>query len=403
MFWFELWREYRLSIAELYSLFPEMEIVYSDEKILLADRIDENDILNNKSNLWWIIKIFNISPSPFNNQDNEKIYDEIVLNFWNEKKNNYAINFFWKTKINQKDYLLKAKKHFQKAGFSSRFVNQDFWNIKSYLVWKEKLLVNSTDFNLIFIKNSIYFWNTIFVQDIDSYSKRDFWKTRDMLVWMLPPKLAQIMINLSKDRRLEKKILDKNFVVYDPFCWLWTILLESIISWNKEVYWSDLSNEMVWASNKNIEYIKSEFKNNLSKYDIVKFDAKDIEKSQILKNNKIDVIVSEWYLWEIFTKTTVSFDNVKIQRQNLLQIYESFFSWLKESWFEWVIVISFPFWEIKWKYNYFEEIYELLKKYCVIQDLLPKEIGLISRSWSLMYKRPEQIVWREIFKLKIKQ
>jgi len=258
MFWFELWREYKLSIAEIYSLYPEMEIVYFDEKILVADNIDEEKLFNIAPNMWWTIKIFkmtkqlsswtwfrinkNIRKSFNDSEINSElqlseIYNEIMSKFTHDRKNNYAINFYWNTRLNQKDYLLKAKKYFQKNEFSSRFVNSDFQNIKSYLVTKEKLLENKTDFNLIFIGDSIYIWYTVFVQDIDSYSKRDFWKTRDMIVWMLPPKLAQMMINFSRSNKkpptpLSQGVIDsENQVIYDPFCGLWTVLLESIIAW----------------------------------------------------------------------------------------------------------------------------------------------------------------------------
>lgn len=44
---------------------------------------------------------------------------------------------------------------------------------------------------------SAYFGVTIAYQDVDAYAQRDMDKTRDMGVGMLPPKLAQMMINLS--------------------------------------------------------------------------------------------------------------------------------------------------------------------------------------------------------------
>lgn len=392
MFWFELWREYRLSIAEIYSLFPEMEIVYFDEKVLIIDNIDDEKLMNVVSKMWWCIKIIKMQNTEYKIQNNEEIFGNLSDNFTTERKNNYAINFYWKTKVNQKDFLLKAKKYFQKAWFSSRFVNSDFNNIKSYQIIKEKLITSKTDFNIVFTSNTIFVWTTFFVQDIDNYTKRDFGKTRDMIVGMLPPKLAQIMLNLSSW-----------VIIYDPFCGLWTVLLESIISWNTEVYWSDISQEMVKTSIKNIEFTKDEFKNNIKKFEVIELDAKNIALSKIFKLAKIDAIVSEWFLWEIFWKSNIDLDKVKVQRQRLASIYEKFFYWLKSLNFTWNIVISFPFWEIKWKYNYFEEIYDILYKYCKIQDLLPRNIDLkVSKSWSLLYKRPDQTVWREIFKLRIK-
>lgn len=390
MFAFELWREYRLSIAEIYALFPEMEIIYVDEKILLVDNINEDWLIKITPKMWWTIKIIKcLSDKSY---DLSEINDLMISLFTDERKTNYAVNFYWKTKANQKDFLLKSKKYFAKSWLSTRFVNQDFQNIKSYLVAKEKLIETKTDFNIFFTPLDTFVWSTIFVQDIDSYAKRDFWKTRDMQVGMLPPKLAQMMINIWWWKS-----------IYDPFCWLWTILLESIISWNNEVYWSDISEDMIKSTKKNIDFIKDEFNTDLKTSEVIKLDAKDIANSPILNNNKIDSIVTEWYLWEIFWKHSIDIDKVKNQRLILANIYTSFFSWLKKVWFTWNIVISFPFWEIKWKYNYFEEIYDILNKYCQTQNLLPNWTSFTpSKSWSLLYKRPNQTVWREIFKLKIK-
>jgi len=67
-------------------------------------------------------------------------------------------------------------------------------------------------------------------------------------------------------------------------------------------------------------------------------------------------------------------------------------------------VISFPFWEIRGKYYYFDEIYEVIKKHAKKLSLLPKLDDIKhTRSGSLLYKRADQVVGREIFKLKIKK
>ena len=63
-----------------------------------------------------------------------------------------------------------------------------------------------TDFNFIFAEDKTFFGHTIFVQDIYGYSNRDYGKLRDMNIGMLPPKLAQMMINLSSGTK-----------IYDPF------------------------------------------------------------------------------------------------------------------------------------------------------------------------------------------
>ena len=130
-------------------------------------------------------------------------------------------------------------------------------------------------------------------------------------------------------------------------------------------------------------------------------NAKFIEESEYL--NKADVIISEWYLWEVMTKNNISKDRIDKQIESLSKTYEAYFAWLKKMNFKWNIVMCFPFWEIKWKYFYFDEIYKILEKYCNTESLLSDDIDLYStKAWSLLYKRPAQLVWREIFKLTIK-
>jgi len=52
---------------------------------------------------------------------------------------------------------------------------------------------------------------------------------------------------------------------------------------------------------------------------------------------------------------------------------------------------------------YFEEIYDIINKYSLVQKLLPENIEFSeTKSGSLLYKRDSQLVGREIFSLKIK-
>jgi len=55
--------------------------------------------------------------------------------------------------------------------------------------------------------------HTIGVQDIDAYTHRDIGRERSMTVGMMPPKLAQIMLNLATKG-------ERGFQIWDPFCGL---------------------------------------------------------------------------------------------------------------------------------------------------------------------------------------
>ncbi len=378
---FQLWREYKLSVAEILAVFPMWKTVFLSNDFLIIKGVEKENIIKKADKLWWTIKIVEIIN-----------YDDILKDWLdNEWKFKYWISIFWE-KRNLKKILLEQKKIFKAKWVSSRFINKDFKNLSSAQILWEKLLKSWWDYSIIYTNDNQFVWKTIWVQDIDNYSKRDWQKDRDMQIWMLPPKLCQIMINLSWWKN-----------IYDPFVWLWTVLIESILMWNKNVYGSDLNTKMVENTINNInDFIKT---NNLNLDDlkIIKLNSKFINESEILLEKKVDSIVSEWYLWEVMTQKNINIERINKQKISLLELYNKFFEWLKDIKYKWNLVICFPFWEIKWKKIFFEEIYNILNKYCIIENLFPNNyIITTTSSWSLLYKRTKQLVWREIFKLKIK-
>lgn len=380
MIWFQLGREYKLSIAEILAVFPEWKTVYFGKDFLILDNLEESEVLEKCDKLWWTIKIIKILESSIT---------ELAEGY--EWKYKYGLSIFWEKK-NLKALLVKQKKELQEIWISSRFVNKDFTNLSSAQILWEKLLKSSTDFTYIYSNDKVYFWVSIWVQDIFEYSKRDYSKDRDMQTWMLPPKLCQMMINLSGWK-----------VIYDPFVWLWTVLIESINIWNKKAYWSDLSERMVEITTNNINSFINIKNIKLEDFFIIKLNSKYIEESEILLEKNIDSIVTEWYLWEMMTQKNISMDRIEKQKISLLELYNRFFEWLTKINYSWNLVMCFPFWEMNWKHIYFTEIYEVLDKYCVIQALFPEWFKVeTTKAWSLLYKRDKQLVWREIFKLKLK-
>lgn len=86
------------------------------------------------------------------------------------------------------------------------------------------------------------------VQNITEYAKRDQARpARDAKVGMLPPKLAQILINLCGD-------LPKNAKILDPFCGTGVVLQEAYLM-NYQPYGTDLSEKMVDYSRKNLDWL----------------------------------------------------------------------------------------------------------------------------------------------------
>ena len=105
---------------------------------------------------------------------------------------------------------------------------------------------NERKVELIKINNEWY--RVIWVQDIDAYAKRDQARpARDAKVGMLPPKLAQILINLCGP-------LKPGSVILDPFCGTGVVLQEAILM-GYRAYGTDISERMVEYTEKNLKWL----------------------------------------------------------------------------------------------------------------------------------------------------
>jgi tRNA (guanine10-N2)-dimethyltransferase len=91
---------------------------------------------------------------------------------------------------------------------------------------------------------------TTAVQDIDSYTVRDRSRPkRDARVGMLPPKLAQIIINLAAANVQPTE----STTVLDPFCGTGVVLQEALLM-GYSAYGTDLEPRMIEYSRKNIDW-----------------------------------------------------------------------------------------------------------------------------------------------------
>jgi tRNA (guanine10-N2)-dimethyltransferase len=124
-------------------------------------------------------------------------------------------------------------------------------------------------------------------QDIDAYAARDQARPyRDAFVGMLPPKLAQIMINLARPA--------ENTTVLDPFCGTGVVLQEALLM-GYSAYGTDLSEKMVDYSKKNLDWL-SEVYHLSSNVRLEQADAMDAKWYQPL-----GAVVCETYLGQPFS------------------------------------------------------------------------------------------------------
>lgn len=94
------------------------------------------------------------------------------------------------------------------------------------------------------------------VQDINAYAARDQARpARDAFVGMLPPKLAQILINLATGPSWSQT---PKSLLLDPFCGSGVVLQEALLM-GYPVFGSDLSPRMVDFSQKNLHWLSSHY------------------------------------------------------------------------------------------------------------------------------------------------
>jgi SAM-dependent methyltransferase len=110
-------------------------------------------------------------------------------------------------------------------------------------------LTGPTGWELVLYRsgNKTILAQTVAEQDIEAYARRDQNRPkRDAKVGMLPPKLAQILINLTAP--------SADATVLDPFCGTGVVLQEALLM-GYSVYGTDLEPRMIEYSRENLDWL----------------------------------------------------------------------------------------------------------------------------------------------------
>jgi tRNA G10 N-methylase Trm11 len=147
--------------------------------------------------------------------------------------------------------LLELKKAIKASGRSVRIVPNKTAELNSAQVLHNKLTHRGAwELLLIADDDRTILAQTLFVQDIEAYAARDQARPkRDARVGMLPPKLAQTIINMAASNAK---------TVLDPFCGTGVILQEALLM-GYNVYGSDLEPRMIEYTKTNIEWLEAEY------------------------------------------------------------------------------------------------------------------------------------------------
>lgn len=191
----------------------------------------------------------------------------------------------------QKEVLLLGfaiKRRLKERGIQVRVVTGKDPVLNSAQVINNKLTGgNGFEFLVIAGRGMTYIARTVSVQDIDSYSKRDYGRPRrDAWIGMLPPKLAQMMLNLAK--------VTPGSNVTDPFCGTGMILMEAALR-HCRVMGIDIRPEMVSATKANLDWLAKEYGIGIS-YKLVCADSTKYSWK------RVERVVSETFLGPSLTK-----------------------------------------------------------------------------------------------------
>jgi tRNA G10 N-methylase Trm11 len=211
------------------------------------------------------------------------------------------------------------------------------------------------------------------VQDIDWYATRDYQRpTRSARVGMLPPKLAQIMVNTTGGS-----------LVYDPFCGTGVVLQESLLN-NRSAIGSDNSPQMVKASQENLRWLSSQ-RSGLKESSVFESDA----RTTTLPSHNCS-IVSEGYLGTNLTRDPDPKQFASL-RTELTDLYaESLRNFAKQLDPGAEITITLPMWHTQHGWRGLNIIDHLSDMGYSLRQFTHVD------SRALVYRRPNQFVGRQL-------
>jgi len=279
-----------LSLAELSAVFS---LAKNSKEIKLLGNVLllelDNDINPTKliKKLGGTIKIGAITQAANRYTDQSKKIIKMLAP--GEGKFKYGISYYGPGKFDTKSLAMKIKNHLRENNVSCRWVTSKERTLSSVVVEQNKLTGPGIEIVLIADAKNLYIGKTLAVQPFKELSYRDYGRpARDNKSGMLPPKLAQIMINLSGIKP------DPNTTILDPFCGSGTVLTEALLMGYKNIVGSDKSAQAVNDTKKNINWIKDKFSIHDLRSTI--YELKATELTKIIKLNSINAIVTEPYL-----------------------------------------------------------------------------------------------------------
>lgn len=370
-----------LSIAELQGRYADTKIVSGGDGYVVIETINLID-QQEFDRLGGFIKAAEI----IGETEREKLVPalaEVLGEMYTGTKLDYGVSVYGMPEKSLRNILLRLKDELKKSDIKSRFINNRFMNISSaqYKSIRDK----GAEIIILNEKENFFICKTVGSQDIDSYSRRDYDKPfRSMKMGMLPPKLAQIMINISGTKG----------VVWDPFCGSGTVLMEGLLM-GRQMMGSDIKSEHVDGAKKNIEWLINYYELGIKNYELFVHDATQPTKKHF------DSIVFEGDLGMPHTQMLPTEKILGIMRY-LDDLYLRFFSNLKSMKCKAPIVCALPFFRLNGGREMdLSNTISKIEKLGFKKSEIMKPFGKTAGKTVLKYFRDDQAVGRDIYMFRV--
>ncbi|MDD5252172.1 MAG: RsmD family RNA methyltransferase [Patescibacteria group bacterium] len=295
---------------------------------------------------------------------------------------------------------MAVKKALKEAGRSCRWVKaQEGSTLSSVVVDKNHLIEEGAEFVLLADRGRLLLGRTVAVQPFEEFSRTDYGRPdRDTVQGMLPPKLARLMINLSAASRRSP--------VLDPFCGSGTVATEALRLGYPEAVASDSNPAAIEATQHNFEWLSRErLLPTGAKLEIFVADARNI-------NNKLDPdsiggVVTETYLGPPRRGKEMRGELQKRLAELSKLYYESLSAWRKPLKANAPVVLAVPIYVLG-KERHGVDLSTAKNLGYEIEPLLPPRwaarfTDAVGKNRGLVYGRPDQLVLREIVRLRLKK
>lgn len=330
-----------------------------------------------------------------------------------------------------------CKDFLRSKGRSSRYVGNERTPAPSVVLHENNLIDKTGGCEIVILEDKEFFWAgvTVGAQNVNAYTFRDTQKpVRDTTVGLLPPKLAQTLLNFglwlkppvmaagaevaaatagkvtaTKEEKAKAKEKAKKkaaavplapYTVFDPFCGTGVIPIECLLR-GFRVLASDKSEKAVTGTQKNVEWLRRKF--DLKKTDLPsavwKQDAtKPFDFEKVKVPSRPDVVVTETSLGPNLKSRPTVKDAQSLRSENE-KIQEGFLKAAAASLLGVPLVCTWPVWYCSKGVVMLERVWKMVDKYGY-EAVLPPGIQPLGERRSLVYRRPEQFVGREIVLLR---